>query len=259
MTSAQIVKASYANIYTEPSFSSEMVTQALFFESVDIISEHGNWFKISQWDSYEGYIHKFYLCQGEDKLEDTVLLLDRLTPIYSSQDNQNISMVAPFGSVINYRQGTGGWATINIESKSHFLKVPNNTTVVASRDMVTEYCSRLIGSPYLWGGKTPFGYDCSGFVQAVYKAMDINLERDTSQQIKDTRAVSIDISDVKPGDLVFFDFEGNGVDHVGIWSGDDSVTHCGGHVKTQSIYDDSTKKLIDYIIDIKSMEIHLNG
>ena len=130
---------------------------------------------------------------------------------------------------------------------------------MASRDLVADYCGRLIGSPYLWGGKTPLGYDCSGFVQAVYRAIGVNLERDTSKQIKDTRTESISLSDAMPGDLVFFDIDGNGVDHVGIWTGDQSVAHCGGQVEIQSIHDDTHKKLINHIIDIKSMGIHLNG
>ena len=57
MNRKQMVKTAYANIHTEPSFSSEMVTQALFFETLDIQSDHGNWLKISQWDGYLSLIH----------------------------------------------------------------------------------------------------------------------------------------------------------------------------------------------------------
>ena len=58
---------------------------------------------------------------------------------------------------------------------------------------------------------------------------------------------------------MFFDFENKEVDHVGIWYAQDSVVHCGGAVKIQDIHDDTHKKLADYIVDIKSMESHLNG
>ena len=254
-----MVKTSYANIYAEPSFSSEMVTQALFFESLDIISEHGNWYRISQWDGYQGYVHKFYLCQEGGAQGNEVTLSGRITPIYSSKNDKNISLLAPFGASLNYREDSDGWLVFDLDSDSYYLKTPTEKNTVASRDLVTDYCGRLIGSPYLWGGKTPLGYDCSGFVQAVYRAIDVNLERDTSKQIKDTRTASIDLSDAMPGDLLFFDIDGNGVDHVGIWAGEQSVAHCGGQVKIQSIHDDMHKKLINHIIDIKSMGIHLNG
>lgn len=254
-----MVKTSYANIYAEPSFSSEMVTQAIFFESLEILSEHGNWYKISQWDGYEGYVHKFYLGEANDESADTVILSDRLTPIYSSQDDQSISLLAPFGASLSCRGDDDGWMSIEIDSDSYYLKTPKEQEPVASRDLVVKYCGRLLGSPYLWGGKTPLGYDCSGFVQSVYRAIGVGLERDTSKQINDTQAASINLSDAKPGDLIFFSIEGSGVDHVGIWIGENNVAHCGGQVKIQSIHDDANTKLIDYITDVKSMESYLNG
>ena len=254
-----MVKTSYANIYAEPSFSSEMVTQALFFESLDIISEHGSWYRISQWDGYQGFVHKFYLCQEGDVQGNRVTLTDRTTPIYSSIDKQDVSLLAPFGASLNCRYDSGEWMAFNLDSDSYYLKNPTESNSVPSRDLVAEYCGKLIGSPYLWGGKTPLGYDCSGFVQAVYAAIGINLERDTSKQIKEGSSTSIKLSDALPGDLVFFDIDGNGVDHVGIWIGDERVVHCGGQVKVQSIHDDTHTRLVDHIIEIKSMGSHLNG
>ena len=59
MINSQIVKTAYANIYSEPRFNSEMVTQALFFESLKVVSDQDNWLEVSQWDGYKGYVHKF--------------------------------------------------------------------------------------------------------------------------------------------------------------------------------------------------------
>ena len=258
MNRKQMVKTAYANIHTEPSFSSEMVTQALFFETLDIQSDHGNWLKISQWDGYEGYVHKFYLCDIEESAQEPLTLTDRLTPIYTQPSTTHISMLAPFGSRISCTQENDGWSALKIDSSTYYLETPINSDS-ASRKTVIDYTNRLIGSPYLWGGKTPLGYDCSGFVQEVFRSININLKRDTSQQIKDNNFPSIDLSNAKIGDIVFFDFEKKGVDHVGIWHAQDSVIHCGGAVKVQSIHDDSHKKLLDYIVDIKSMENHLDG
>ena len=70
-----IVKTAYANVYSEPTFTSQMVSQALFFERVDAISQHDNWYRINQWDGYSGYVHKFYLSDDfdEDKIYKTFL------------------------------------------------------------------------------------------------------------------------------------------------------------------------------------------
>ena len=115
-----------------------------------------------------------------------------------------------------------------------------------------------MGSPYLWGGKTPFGYDCSGFVQSVYSSVELNIKRDTSTQIKESKMTDIDIRDAKKGDLVFFNIDSDGVDHVGIWCGDDSVIHCGGELKIQSIYDDSHINLSNHILKVRSLTGMLN-
>ena len=64
---------------------------------------------------------------------------------------------------------------------------------------------------------------------------------------------SVDIESADIGDIIFFDMEGNGVDHVGIWYGEGQVIHCGGEVKIQSVDDDSHKRLRDYIRDVKSI------
>ena len=257
MNPKQIVKTSYANIYQEPSFSSEMLTQALFFESLDVKSEHKNWVKVTQWDGYEGYVHKFYLCDSME-MGRSIILTNRLTPIYSSANEENIVMLAPFGSEIYYKRLNDLWCTFNLDAMDYYFKhlaAFDEMTENLTRENIILSCNELMGSPYLWGGKTPFGYDCSGFVQQVFKSMNISLKRDTSQQIKDDRFSTIELSDILEGDILFFDFEKKGVDHVGIWHGNNKVAHCGGYVKAQSLEDG----LLEHIIKIKSIGSQING
>jgi len=250
-----IVKTAYANIYREPSFSSELVSQALFFEILNVKSLEGDWIEVSQWDGYRGYTHKFYLSDNFSNQEKNYMILDRCISMYDSIDFKNIITVAPFSSQISATFfGEGDYFVTNpIEGRTFYFKSDIQLSKNNSRSKVLEYSKKLIGSPYLWGGKTPFGYDCSGFVQSVLKAVGIDVKRDTSTQINDSRMHSVDMSSAEAGDLIFFSMEGNEVDHVGIWSGDGSVIHCGGEVKVQSIDDDSHKKLRDSIIAIKSI------
>ena len=262
MISVVAVKTAYANIYSEPTFSSQMVTQALFFEELEVLSEHGNWYEVSQWDGYRGYVHKFYLSENYiiDQ-SDNIVISSRFESLYNSLDfNQTPSIVIPFGTIIPTKDYDGIVKSATIDKRDYYFKHSANNIIECKRDQIILNAEKLLGSPYLWGGKTPFGYDCSGFVQSLLNSVGIKIKRDTSQQIVDSRMMKIDFKDIEKGDLVFFNIEGDNVDHVGIWYGhDDKIIHCGGEVKIQSIDDDSSIKLSDYMMTVKSLSEVLNG
>ena len=88
----------------------------------------------------------------------------------------------------------------------------------------------FLNAPYLWGGKTPFGVDCSGFTQMVYKLNGYKLMRDASQQSKQGEALSF-IEESEPGDLAFFDNEEGNIIHVGIIMDDNYIIHASGKVR----------------------------
>ena len=87
-----------------------------------------------------------------------------------------------------------------------------------------------LNAPYLWGGKTPFGIDCSGFTQMVYKLNGYNLFRDASQQATQGEALSF-IEESEPGDLAFFDNEEGNIIHVGIIMENNYIIHASGKVR----------------------------
>ena len=258
MTREVAVKTSYANIYSKPSFSSEMVTQALFFEKLSVISEEGNWAKIAQWDGYKGFVHKFYI--SEDYRFDgiDIVIKDRYLPLYNTPDLIDVAMYIPFASTVSSKKEKDEKFSICIESARFYYSQPTFANNKSTRKDITDYCRNLIGSPYLWGGKTPFGYDCSGFVQSVFKAAGLEIERDTRDQIKNKSMASIDINNARPGDLVFFNLDGNNVDHVGILNEDNSVFHCSGQVKEQTLNHPTPALLQDYILDVRSIEGMIN-
>ncbi len=93
----------------------------------------------------------------------------------------------------------------------------------ATADAIIATAKKYLGTPYLWGGTTPAGFDCSGFTQYVFKAHGITLPRNSRQQY--TVGTYVSKSNLKPGDLVFFDTEGNGISHLGIYIGNNQFIH----------------------------------
>ena len=103
-----------------------------------------------------------------------------------------------------------------------------------------------LNSPYLWGGKTPFGIDCSGMVQMVYRLNGYQIQRDASQQAMEGEALSF-IEESEPGDLAFFDNEEGRIIHVGIIMEDNHIIHAHGKVRIDrldhlGIYNVDTKR-----------------
>ena len=91
-----------------------------------------------------------------------------------------------------------------------------------------------LNAPYLWGGRTFFGIDCSGFSQLVYKHLGVKIKRDAAQQAEEGRVVDF-LQEAVPGDLAFFDNEHGKVTHVGIILDDLDIIHASGRVKVDRI------------------------
>tara|TARA_B100000941_G_C28366600_1_gene479840 strand:+ start:172 stop:801 length:630 start_codon:yes stop_codon:yes gene_type:complete len=195
-----VVKTLVANLYAKPTFKSELVTQALFNERLEILNIQDNWFKVKQWDDYISWIHKFYISTKTDDLSSS-------------------------------------WYHINKEIKN-------------VNDLIT-YANSFVGTPYLWGGKSSLGFDCSGFVQTVFKMCGISLPRDASLQFKLKELTKIDYDKIKKGDLIFF-ADKSIINHVAIYFGGDKIIHSSGNVRVENLK--NNKDLYKKIYSIMSTE-----
>jgi len=211
----------------EPNHRSEMVSELLFGEHFEILETIKGWVKIkNHFDGYEGWIdEKQYQPISESEFgllspKDIMLNADLIEYI-SGKDN--LLFPIPLGASLSFLDVP----QINTsEFRFEGLKVSGKKP----KTEILKTAFMYLNTPYLWGGKTPFGIDCSGFVQMVYKLNGYSLFRDANQQATQGEVLSF-IEEAEPGDLAFFDNEEGKITHVGILMNDNYIIHAHGKVR----------------------------
>ena len=217
----------------EPSDTSEMVNQIIFGEHFYILERTKKWSKIKlAFDGYEGYIDNK---QYEEISEITFEQLENEPQFYAgelidfiSDKNNNLTTI-PLGARLPFYKKNS--FAINKNSYIYEGKVSNKKLPKSS---IVEIAFLFLNTPYLWGGKTPFGIDCSGFTQTVYKLCGYNLLRDAKEQATQGNVLSF-IEESEPGDLAFFDNEEGIITHVGIVMNDYNIIHAHGKVRIDKL------------------------
>jgi cell wall-associated NlpC family hydrolase len=227
----------------EASDRSEIVSQVLFGEHFEILQQQNQWFLIkTQFDNYEGWIDSKQ-CQTISQLNynylsnDAIILNADLIEYITNPDN--ILIPIPLGSALTFMN----YPEIN---SSNFVFEGTKTSGIKSKANIILTSFMYLNAPYLWGGKTPFGIDCSGFTQMVYKLNGYKLLRDASQQATQGEPLSF-IEESEPGDLAFFDNNEGRITHVGIIMEDNYIIHASGKVRIDrldhlGIYNAETNK-----------------
>jgi len=221
-----ICNLSIVPLRLEPRDPSEMVSQVLYGDHFKVLEKRKKWSRIRlAFDTYEGWIdNKQYLeiteelYKGFDKkpLDVTADLID----FVSCKDEQLMPIVlgSSLGALDLFEHQYDG----------------NRITEKQSKSTLVETAYLFLNAPYLWGGKTNFGIDCSGFTQMVYKLNGYKLLRDASLQATQGDALSF-IEESEPGDLAFFDNEEGAITHVGIIMKDNYIIHAHGKVRVDRI------------------------
>ncbi len=211
----------------EPNDRSEIVSQVLFGEYFEITETTKNWLKIKLHDdSYEGWIDskqsRTISEKDYNKLTETSIVLSGDLVEYIST-KENILIPIPLGSSLSFLQFP------EINTSDYLFEGLKSQGVQAKANLI-QTAFLYLNAPYLWGGKTPFGIDCSGFTQMVYKLNGYSILRDASEQSTLGEALSF-IEESEPGDLAFFDNEEGKIIHVGIIMNDNYIIHASGKVR----------------------------
>jgi hypothetical protein len=211
----------------EPNDRSEIVSQVLFGEHFEILQKENQWSKINlHYDNYEGWIdtkqYQIISKENYDTLCNEAIILNSDLVEYISAPN-NILIPITLGASLSFLNHSD----INVENyEFEGLKASG----IKPKSNIVDISYMYLNAPYLWGGKTPFGIDCSGFTQMVYKLNGYKLLRDASQQATQGEVLSF-IEESEPGDLAFFDNEEGKIIHVGIMLKDNYIIHASGKVR----------------------------
>ena len=210
----------------EPNDTSEMVSQVLYGDFFKVLEQRKKWSKIRlAYDKYEGWIdNKQYLEVSEavynNLSSETIKVTNDLVE-YVTDSNDRLNLI-PFGSSLN-----------TIEILNHQFDGESIQGEQPKENLIPT-AFMYLNAPYLWGGKTPFGIDCSGFTQMVYKINGYKILRDASQQATQGEALSF-IEESEPGDLAFFDNNEGQIVHVGLIMKDNYIIHAHGSVRVDRL------------------------
>ncbi|MBI5540525.1 MAG: C40 family peptidase [Bacteroidia bacterium] len=221
----------------EASEKSEMLTQIMFGEHLEVFGTVGNWANVkNSFDGYLGWIDKKTLVEIGEKQYNELNeqgLVYVLPELFSNAiDDNNNTFILPAGSSLpNFNINN---STFNIAQKVFKLTQAITQNNKSKRELICDSALNFINSPYLWGGKNPFGIDCSGLSQVTYKIAGVAIPRDASKQVSAGVSVNF-LSETKPGDLAFFDNEEGIITHVGILLSPNKIIHASGKVRIDSI------------------------
>ncbi len=221
-------------VRAEPADSSEQITQLLFGEVYAILEERKKWLRVRlAFDKYEGWI---------DRKQSTEISQELATKISKSPKHlsfDTVQMVDLGGITKHHILLQGSTLPFYQTNKFTFLDqdVDFNGEVISGKhpkEELIDFAFSYLNAPYLWGGRTPMGIDCSGFSQMVYKFAGYKLPRDAKDQALLGEALSF-IEEAEPGDLAFFDNNEGAIIHVGILLKDNHIIHASGKVRIDRI------------------------
>jgi cell wall-associated NlpC family hydrolase len=241
--STQIVVVPVTNMYSGPSDQTDVVSQAIYGSNVTLLTARGEWSRIQTADHYMGWVPSRHLRLVQNgsgyATTGTIVQVESLfanlyhepdvtkhKPLLTVPFEVRLEVIPEDAGGENKASATGkheGWLQVRLPDKrSAWIQASDVVSDLKPLSIPEsiELAKRFLGLPYLWGGTTSFGFDCSGFTQMLVRARGVNMPRDADKQAAWSGVIAVDRKDVLPGDLLFFGSSPRKIDHTGMYIGD---------------------------------------
>ncbi|MBN1597612.1 MAG: C40 family peptidase [Bacteroidales bacterium] len=232
----------------DPDHKSEQLSQVLFGETLIIKDEYKNWYRIiADFDNYAGWLEKRSVQELTAATEKKIIVNK---PIIEIEQGGNRFFI-PAGSEISKPDSDNAF---NINSKTFKIKSHYEADIKQS---LAETGLAFMNSPYLWGGRTALGIDCSGLTQTVYKIHGHTIPRDAIQQANTGKEIN-SLSNAVEGDLLFFYSDTKNISHAGIYLGNNTIIHASisvhiDKIDEKGIFSSDLNKYTHYLSKITRM------
>ena len=236
----QVIVVPVANMYSKPTEKSDVVSQAIYGSNVRLIEARGEWSRIETADHYRGWTPSRFLRivltgNGYGTTGPTVQVESLFASIYAEPDvtKHKPVLTIPFEVKLEVVADTGrdkggkgspeGWIHVRLPGMTNAWIQAGDVAMdpkPLSIPESIELAKRFLGLPYLWGGRSSFGFDCSGFTQMLVRARGIEMPRDADKQAAWRGVTRVERKDLQPGDLLFFGSSEKDINHTGMYIGD---------------------------------------
>jgi cell wall-associated NlpC family hydrolase len=264
----QVVVVPVANMYSGPSDKTDVVSQAIYGSNVTLLVSRGEWSRVQTSDHYKGWVPSRHIRivqsgDGYASSGQTVQVESLFANIYHEPDvtkhkpvitvpfETRLELSPPDPDTAKRAAAPEGWLKVRLPGKTDAWIQTGD--VVSDWKPLTipesiELAKKFLGLPYLWGGRSSFGFDCSGFTQMLVHERGYNMPRDADKQAAWTGVVAVGRKDLQPGDLLFFGSSAKNIMHTGMYIGAGQFIHdvTNGHpvVQISKIDDDPWTQLL---------------
>ncbi len=218
-----VCAVSVAPVRAEGTHRSEQVSQLLFGERVEVLAKgKNNWLHIRcEWDDYEGWVKEGQIALISYQEYRKTLQAYACGSINPVQVEDGQFFVSPGSSLFRMKKGIMQWQNRHFRFKGKKIALK---AIAPAPSEIERISKMFIGTPYLWGGRSIMGIDCSGFTQVVFKLQNIALPRDAAQQAETGESIGF-LQEARCGDLAFFDNDEGYINHVGILLNEHTIIH----------------------------------
>lgn len=237
-----------APLRVEPSHRSEMVSQLLFGETCELLEATRDFLKVKcSYDGYEGWCQRSQLAEiaPENALKNAGFIAGFSDEVLINGE----SCIVPHASPVGEGETIAGGYRLMPLTQNIYRPNPGDDKF----ELVRSFAFRYLNTPYLWGGKSVFGVDCSGLVQQVFKMAGIWLPRDSADQAMLGETVEF-LQAARLGDLAFFDNEEGKIIHVGIMLNGQEIIHSSGYVHVDRM---DTQGILHHVTGVRTHTLRI--